>query len=222
MAESPDPLSNGNGRRRRHRHRKPKNALAVRHAEQIARLADGLKRKQAIELRLAGKSYHEIADELGIEYQSAINTVNRALTEAWKADEDKLNELRQLEVDRLDRLWGTWFPRATHSEQPNMAAATLCLKIAKRRAELIGLDREIKVGATLNISVGAEQLRQVVEAAQDPEAALALERVAAMFAHGEEALEAEWSDLDSGAGDGDDEAEDEGDPEDRPDHHSAG
>jgi len=223
--------SNGNGdrpRRRKRRKRVPEGALPVRQAKQIAAIverAENRQRADAVGMRLNGKTYHEIAEVLGIDVNTASRWVNGALRQTVEIDADKLEEQRQLEIDRLERLWSVWFPRATRDaddQQPNMAAANLCLKIAKRRAELVGLDREQKVATNVSINVSAEQLRQVVEAAQDPEAAAALELTAALFAHGEEALEAEWSELDAGAGDGGAEAEDQGDPEDRPDHHITG
>lgn len=208
MAESPDPLTNGGSRRHRRRGKRPRNALQQRHAEQIAAMTEGAQRKRAVELRLTGATYQQIADELGIAYQTAVNTVNRALADAVEADKDKLEELRQLEIDRLDRLWATYFPRATQEEvwqegriikQPNMAAANFCLKIAKRRAELVGLDKEQKT--TLNvgsINVTGDQLAQVVAMTSDPEAARALERLAALWAHGEEAIDGEADELGAG------------------------
>jgi Homeodomain-like domain len=224
--------TNGNGdrprRRRRRKGRVSEGALPVRQAKQIAAIverAENRQRAEAVAMRLNGKTYHEIAQTLEVSVQVASRWVNGALRQTVEIDADKLEEQRQLEIDRLERLWSVWFPRATRDQEgetPNMAAASLCLKIAKRRAELVGLDREQKVATNVSINVGAEQLRQVVEAAQDPEAAAALERVAALFAHGEEALEGEWEDLDAGVGDGGAEAEDQGDPEDRPDHHITG
>jgi hypothetical protein len=203
---------NGNGdaprRRRRRRREKPRpdNALTAKHAAQIVQFTELAERKreaQAVQLRLQGRSYHQIAEAMSVDYETAIRLVNTPLRESFKADEDKLDELRQLEVARLDKLWETWFPRASDDERPNMAAANFCLKIAKRRAELVGLDRETKINVNLNqVNVSHDQLRQVVEMTKDPEAALALEKVAAMFAHGEAALEGEWEDI--GGDDGED------------------
>lgn len=218
-------------KRRRRRRVKKDGTLEVRHARQIASIverAEGKQKADAVEMRLRGKGYHEIAAELDVSVQAVSKWVNGTLREAVDIDRDRLEEQHQLELNRLERLWSVWFPRATRDGVddegnplvPNLAAATLCMKIAKRRAELIGLDREVKVAPSFNINVGSEQLRQLVEASQDPEVARAIEMTAALFAHGEEALEGEWSeDLDAGAGDGDEEADGEGDPEDRPDHH---
>lgn len=222
MSESPDPISNGHAgyepvrRRRKRRHKAPRNALSQKNAEQVAALveqADNERRRRAVEMRLQGKSYTEIADTLGIAYNSAVRMILFAMRQDIKADEGQLAEVRQLEIGRLDALWQRFFPLATDEERPSLAAATFLLKVAKRRAELVGLDQEIKAPQITAVVISPDQIAQVSAMAQDPTSAEVLERLAAVYAHGDEALEADYEELGTAAlGDGvDDLADDEDD-----------
>lgn len=195
--------SNGNGHqpRRRRRRGRPKvrqaNLALVREVASVAHVAKTRQEAQALALRLKGKGYREIAEAMGVEYEEAVSTVQGMLTRDWEVDAEKLNEMRQLEIGRIDRLWEVYFPRATNEEQPNMAAANMCLKLLKRRAELLGLDREIKGAGPIQVNIGTDAIRQMAEAAQDPMTLDALERVAAFWAHGEEAVDAEAEEVDA-------------------------
>jgi hypothetical protein len=79
-----------------------------------------------------------------------------------------------------------------------MAAANMCMKLAKRRSELLGLDREQKVMSTLQMNFGADAIESAVRAAQDPRALEAMEILAAQFAHG--VIEGEAEELGAGRG----------------------
>jgi hypothetical protein len=57
---------------------------------------------QAARLRAEGRTYRQIADEMGIAVQSAHEAVQRALTAAVREPSD---EVRALELARLDELW---------------------------------------------------------------------------------------------------------------------
>lgn len=205
--------ANGNGHRRRRRGRgkpsQPKLTVLKQTVERIEEIAKNKREAQAVELRLSGKSYREIAQELGVEYATAAATVKRVLQRDWEVDAEAVNELRQLEINRIDKLWEVYYPRATRSEEidengktvmgsgPSMAAANMCLKLLKRRAELLGLDREIKGTGPIQVNIGTDAIRQMAEAAQDPTTLDALERVAAFLAHGEEAIDAEAEEVDA-------------------------
>jgi len=95
--------------------------------------------EQALELRLGGASYAQIAKALEMTPGGAYKAVERALSRHASETDEKAAELRRVEVARLDRLLlGVW-PRAKKGEE---RAARIALQISKRRSELLGIDRK--------------------------------------------------------------------------------
>jgi len=103
-----------------------------------ARAARGLEhQRQALELRRAGLGYEAIGAQLGLGKSQAHRLVKRALEEARAQVTANADELRSEELSRLDgMLQGLW-PRARKGE---VTAVDRVLKIAERRAKLLGLD----------------------------------------------------------------------------------
>ena len=93
-----------------------------------------IRRQQALELRLAGATFRQIAERLGVSLPSAWKHTQAALQQA--AQEPTLDVL-QLELLRLDRLQTAHWPQALGG---NGEAADRVLKIMDRRARLLGLD----------------------------------------------------------------------------------
>ena len=100
------------------------------------------KQRKAVELRLAGANYHQIAQALGYNgHTGARHAVQRGLTMAIT---EPAAEVLQQELSRLDRLLSGIYPQAV---QGNLAAVDRVLKIMDRRAKYLGLD-QIKVDVT--------------------------------------------------------------------------
>jgi len=91
--------------------------------------------RKALELRRAGLAYEGIAERLGYQTRNgAHRAVARVLARNPAADVDAV---RELETDRLDRLLVAVWPVALKGEPK---AVDQVLKIAERRARLLGLD----------------------------------------------------------------------------------
>lgn len=91
--------------------------------------------KQALDLRLEGKTYYAIAEKL--RYASpgaAFNAIQRLLKHH---EMENVEELRQVECSRLDEMLGGLWERAVTGKKE---AVDLALKIMRRRASLLGLD----------------------------------------------------------------------------------
>lgn len=123
---------------------------------------------EAVRLRSEGHSYEQIAQQLGYrDRASAYNAVQRTLVGTVREPAD---ELRQMELIRLDALWmqamqvlqaehvtvsngrviviekdGKEVPLA--DDAPVLQAIDRLLKIMERRAKLLGLDAPTKVEA---------------------------------------------------------------------------
>jgi transposase-like protein len=92
------------------------------------------RRSRAVEMALTGSSYQAIADELGYANRG---TVYRLVKNALEHREvETIDELRGLEVDRLDSLQvAIWEDAMTGDAR----AAAAVLKIMHIRAKLLGL-----------------------------------------------------------------------------------
>jgi len=104
--------------------------------ESPRRLKPSARQAAAMELKLAGKSYRTIARKLGFRGPSgAHKAVAAYLRKTLTAPSD---ELRRIELERLDRLQVVAWKRVTVTA--DLKAISTVLKIMERRAKLLGLD----------------------------------------------------------------------------------
>lgn len=152
------------------------------------------RRNQAIELRKQGRTFDEIAKALGYKTRSAAaQDVQRAMRQAVQQTNEAANELRQLELDRLDHLWreawdvmqrphllvqggkpvvvevedddGTVKTIRLQDDSPKLAAIQQLLRISERRARLLGIDQQVHIEAA-GVSVRYEIVGVDMEALQ--------------------------------------------------------
>jgi len=103
------------------------------------RLQAAKKQVKALELRVEGRSFRQIALELKYRGPSgAHKAVDAALERTIREPAD---EVRQLELERLDRLQIMPWKQATVIGDPKAIASVI--KIMERRAKLLGLDAPI-------------------------------------------------------------------------------
>ena len=96
---------------------------------------------QALELRKAGWPFHEIGDRLGISTSQAFKDVSAQLKRLAALALDNAEELRQLELERLDMLIQGLEPMARVG---NPGAVNSYLRVMERRAKLLGLDAPVR------------------------------------------------------------------------------
>ena len=97
------------------------------------------RQRQALELRKAGVDYRAIAERLG--YRSVASAHEAVKTALRRTLQEPADELREMELSRLDQmLLGLW-PKATKGDT---WAVDRVLKIMERRASLLGLDARAK------------------------------------------------------------------------------
>jgi hypothetical protein len=90
--------------------------------------------RQALEYRLMGLTYQQIAEKLEITDSGAHYSVEAALRRTLQEPAD---ELRQLELRRLDAMF---IPVYGNAVRGDLAAITAAINIMNRRARLVGLD----------------------------------------------------------------------------------
>jgi predicted transcriptional regulator len=93
---------------------------------------------QALDLRKAGMSYSQIGNALGMTKMGASQAVSSILKSTAQEPAD---EVRKLEVERLDTLLRGVWPRAI---QGDVHAVDRCLRIIERRSAILGLDAPVK------------------------------------------------------------------------------
>lgn len=99
---------------------------------------------QALELRKAGASFKAIGEALGgITKQAAFKLVEAGLQELNAQCAAGAEELRRLELERLDGM-----ELALWKQRSNPRVADTLLRIAERRAKLLGLDAPGKLAMT--------------------------------------------------------------------------
>jgi AraC-like DNA-binding protein len=103
-------------------------------AEQVAVRA---RRLAALKLRCRGWRIPEIAEQLGTSERQVARDLRQALDGLDRLDHYRARQARLLDLERLDGLLQTFYPRATAGEP---TAAHLVLAVLRRRAELLGYD----------------------------------------------------------------------------------
>lgn len=93
------------------------------------------KAARALDLRKQGKTFDEIAAEVPYSSkQAAYDAVKRAIAAITR---EPASELIELELARLDSMWGKHYLKAQTGDVRALAA---CMKLMERRAKLLGLD----------------------------------------------------------------------------------
>jgi len=116
--------------------------------------------KRAMELRLAGATYAQIGEALGISAQAAHKAVMRALDRINEKLAEDAQKVLRLELERLDKMLLALWPQA---QRGNQGAVDRILRIMERRARLLGLD------APHNVNVSAAEPLQIVLRWEDQE-----------------------------------------------------
>ena len=100
-----------------------------------------LRRVEATTLRVAGWGYQLIANRFGVSIGQAYQDVQRHIRDVAAAAAEDTAECRRLELARLDHFLERLQAQVTKGETKAIETA---LKIAKRRADLLGLDAPTK------------------------------------------------------------------------------
>lgn len=97
---------------------------------------------RALDLRKSGMTFQQIGVELGVSTAQAYNYVKGALKETLQESAD---ELRTLELERIDRLLLAVWQNATLGR---VEAIDRAIKLMERRAKMLGLDAPVQLEAT--------------------------------------------------------------------------
>lgn len=117
------------------------------------------RRLDALELRKAGLTYRAIGGRLGVSEAQAYQDVKAALATLAQLEQESADELRRIELDRLDALLGSlWGKATTPTEKGQAVAVDRVLAIMERRSKLLGLDAPTRQ----DVKSAGEQIIRVV------------------------------------------------------------
>ena len=112
--------------------------------------AIAVRRAKSLELRVAGASYSQIAREQGVSKDTAWSDVQAELTDLREITKKLAEELRELELRRLDAwtVLATKQARGSFGKAGDVRAIFALAKLQERRAKLLGLDAPTKIAPT--------------------------------------------------------------------------
>lgn len=113
---------------------------------------------KVLELRRAGLTWQRIAEEVGYaDHTGAYAAYKRAIKRTMQQPAD---ELRQQELDRLDRLQLAAWPKAM---QGHIGSIAIIVRLMERRARLLGLDTPIKIEQEITTWQGSDSIDRAVQ-----------------------------------------------------------
>jgi len=116
------------------------------------------KEAKALELRRAGVTYDVIAAQVGwADAATANKAVRRAIARSMQ---DDVEAVREIELDRLDRLERSVWANAL---QGDLGSVRAVLNIMERRAKMLGIDAPAKVSAEVTAYQGGTDIDREVE-----------------------------------------------------------
>jgi hypothetical protein len=105
-----------------------------------------------VALKRAGLSYRQIGAEVGVSQTQVRKDILRALNRVAMKQESETLAYRELELQRLEELWFTYYQQAKgyvdkagKIHEPDPDAAKLLLNISRQRSTLLGLNAPIMV-----------------------------------------------------------------------------
>jgi hypothetical protein len=104
----------------------------------------------ALRLRRAGGSYREIAGQLAVDVATAHADVRAELAALREQTVEEAKELRDLELQRFDEMTAGLWPQVRAGSPMHVTAA---VRVAERRAKLLGLDEPVASRTELSASL---------------------------------------------------------------------
>jgi hypothetical protein len=115
------------------------------------------KETKVLELRRAGLTWQRIAEETG--YADATGAYAAYKRVIKRVQQQPADELREQELDRIDRLQLAAWPNAMKGDVRSILAIA---KLMERRAKLLGLDSAIKIEQEIT-AINGESVGEAIE-----------------------------------------------------------
>lgn len=103
------------------------------------------RRAKALELRKSGMTYSAIGKALGVSICMAHKDVHHVIDQLAKEARETAEAVRDIELERLDAMLKALWPAVEEGDTSSISTA---LRVAERRARLLGLDAPVKQEVT--------------------------------------------------------------------------
>lgn len=142
------------------RRKQPPTAKSVNDAAHLATMEN---RAKVLDMKRAGFSLREMERAIGLDHTTCKRYLDEAMADLQAAQNEKAEAARAVELDRLDKLHMSIWANATGKDvSPDVrnAAIDRLVRIADRRAKLLGLDAPTKMDMQVsgNVRLSYSQL----------------------------------------------------------------
>jgi hypothetical protein len=117
----------------------------------------------SLDFRRAGRSYREIAQELGVDVHTVHADVGAELAALRDKTAENAEQLRDLELQRADAMMAGLWPQIQAGNPPAVSAG---VRVSERRSRLLGLDAPAVTKTELTGSLGVYADRLAIEREQ--------------------------------------------------------
>lgn len=136
----------------------PKRVKRRRRSKTNKRMVIGLATEErALELREKGWSYRTIGEAMGLSPAGVHKAVTRAMEKTAARIASVADQVREIEIERLDRLQNAHWDTAVGKGKNRSQATDRVLRIMERRAKLMGLDAPKKIDVDANVAVKSHE-----------------------------------------------------------------
>ena len=119
---------------------------------------------EALALRIAGATYRQIGERLKVNQSTAFRAVQAELADLDAVKAQHAERLRDLEVERCERLiLGLW-ANATRGDDKSVHA---CLRVMERKARLLGIDAPTHDKLDVSLSEMPDLVIRIEDAQRD-------------------------------------------------------
>ena len=130
------------------------------------------RRSQALQMKVAGATYAQIAEQTGVSIAQTYKDIKKRLGEVRRDDREAVGQEWHLQMTRLERMLLRWWPLAIGNDDGQAELGTnQCLKIMKQMNTIGGLEPDkplIQFNEFTQINSGMVTMADLLKEAAGP------------------------------------------------------
>ena len=130
------------------------------------------RRSQALQMKVAGATYAQIAEQTGVSIAQTYKDIKKRLGEVRRDDREAVEQEWNLQMTRLERMLLRWWPLAIGNDDGQAELGTnQCLKIMKQMNTIGGLEPDkplVQFNEFTQINNGTITMADLVKEAAGP------------------------------------------------------
>lgn len=126
-----------------------------------------VREREVINLRRKGKSFRQIADELGLSGPGAAHNIfKRVMEKDYEITKEAAMAHREEQLHQLDEQLGLLLERQL-VDPDNLNVTDRILKVLERKSKLLGLDAALKTETKVDMSMSHEEILDMLDQQKD-------------------------------------------------------